>query len=104
VANTRILSATKVNEARFGYNSLYNSIGQQLAGIENVDAEIRRPGDDIGQELMGDPHIALSNQLTSFGNATSSPFTINDKVLSGCRQLLLDRRQAFAAYGRRVPL
>ena len=31
----------------------------------------------------GIPNISLSNNLTSFGNATSSPFTINDKVYQG---------------------
>ena len=36
-------SPTKVNEARFGYNSLFNNITQQLAGIENVDAEMGMP-------------------------------------------------------------
>ena len=33
VSNVRVFSPTKVNEARFGYNSLYNSIAQQLAGV-----------------------------------------------------------------------
>ena len=33
LANTRVFSSTKVNEARFGYNSLYNNISQELAGV-----------------------------------------------------------------------
>ena len=80
VANTRILSPTKVNEARFGYNSLFNNIGQQLAGVEDVDAAIGVPLKITDPNSWGIPNIGLSNNLTSFGNATSSPFTINNKT------------------------
>jgi hypothetical protein len=80
LSNVRVLSAAKVNEARFGYNSLYNSIGQQLAGIEDVDAEIGVPFKITDKNSWGIPSIQLSNNLSSFGNDTSSPFTINDKV------------------------
>lgn len=80
IANTRILSPTKVNEARFGYNSLYNIIGQQLAGIEDVDAAIGIPLKITDKNSWGIPNIGLSNNLTSFGNATSSPFAIDNKT------------------------
>ena len=80
VSNVHIFSATKVNEARFGYNSLYNSIAQQLAGVEDVNAEIGTPVKVTDKNSWGIPNIQLSNNLTSFGNATSSPFTIDDKV------------------------
>ena len=80
VSNVRTLSPTKVNEARFGYNSLFNNITQQLAGIENVDAEIGVPVKVTDKNSWGIPNIQLSNNLTSFGNPTSSPFQINDKV------------------------
>jgi Carboxypeptidase regulatory-like domain len=83
VANTRILSSTRVNEARFGYNSLYNSISQQLANIEDVDAEIGVPIAITDKSSWGIPNISLGNNLSGFGNATSSPFTINDKYYQG---------------------
>ena len=83
VSNTRVLSSNKVNEARFGYNSLYNIIGQQLAGIEDVDSEIGVPLKVSDPNSWGVPNIALSNNLTSPGNPTSSPFAINDKVFQG---------------------
>ncbi len=79
-SNVRVFSPTKVNEARFGYNSLYNSIAQQLAGVEDVDAEIGVPFKVTDTNSWGIPSIQLSNNLTSFGNNTSSPFTIDDKV------------------------
>jgi len=83
VSNVRVFSATKVNEARFGYNSLYNSITQQLAGVEDVDAEIGVPFKVTDTNSWGIPSIQLSNNLSSFGNDTSSPFTIDDKVFQG---------------------
>jgi hypothetical protein len=83
LSNVRILSPTKVNEARFGYNSLFNNITQQLAGVEDVDAEMGLPVKVTDRNSWGIPNIQLSNNLTSFGNATSSPFQINDKVFQG---------------------
>jgi hypothetical protein len=80
MSNVRVFSPTKVNEARFGYNSLYNSIAQQLAGVEDVDAEIGVPFKVTDTNSWGVPSIQLSNSLSSFGNNTSSPFTIDDKV------------------------
>jgi hypothetical protein len=83
LSNTRVFSANKVNETRFGYNSLYNIIGQQLANIEDVDSEIGVPLKVTDKNSWGVPNIALSNNLTSPGNPTSSPFAINDKVFQG---------------------
>ncbi len=83
LSNIRVISPTKVNEARFGYNALFNVISQQLAGVENVDAEIGVPLQVTDKGSWGVPNIALSNNLTSPGNPTSSPFQINDKIFQG---------------------
>ncbi len=83
VSNVRTLSPTKVNEARFGYNSLFNNITQQLAGTENVDSELGIPVQVTDKNSWGIPNIQLSNNLTSFGNPTSSPFQINDRIYQG---------------------
>lgn len=84
VSNTRILSATKVNEARFGYNSLFNVIGQELGNVEDVNSKlVGFPVKVTDPASWGIPSIGLSNNLTGFGNATSSPFTINNKTFQG---------------------
>jgi hypothetical protein len=80
LSNVLILSPSKVNEARFGYSSLFNNITQQLAGVENVDEEIGVPVKITDPNSFGIPNIVLSNGLSSFGNPTSSPFQINDKI------------------------
>ena len=79
LSNVRTFSPTKVNEARFGYNSLFNNITQQLAGKENVNEELGMPVKPTDPNSYGIPNISLSQNLASFGNPTSSPFQINDK-------------------------
>src|ERR1039457_1666556 len=80
LSNVRTLSPTRVNEARFGYNSLFNNITQQLAGIENVSAELGIPVTVSDPNSWGIPNINfLANNVTTWGNPTSSPFQINDK-------------------------
>lgn len=81
VSNVRTFSSNKVNELRFGYNSLFNNITQQLAGKEDVDAELGVPVKVTDTNSWGIPNISLSQNLTSFGNPTSSPFQISDKYL-----------------------
>jgi hypothetical protein len=84
LSNVRTFSATKVNEARFGYNSLFNNITQQLAGKENVDAELNMPVTVSDPNSFGIPNVDMAaNNLTSWGNPTSSPFQINDKYFEG---------------------
>ncbi|HLH16183.1 MAG TPA: carboxypeptidase-like regulatory domain-containing protein [Bryobacteraceae bacterium] len=79
LSNVRTFSPAKVNEARFGYNSLFNNITQQLAGKENVNQELGMPVKPADPNSYGIPNIALSQNLASFGNPTSSPFQIDDK-------------------------
>ena len=80
VSNVRTISPTKVNEARFGYNSLFNNITQQLAGVENVNEELgNTPLKVTDPNSWGIPNIQLAQNLTSFGNPTSSPFQIDNK-------------------------
>jgi len=79
LSNVRTFSPTKVNEARFGYNSLFNNITQQLAGKENVNSELGMPVQPTDPNSYGIPNISLAQNLASFGNPTSSPFQIDDK-------------------------
>lgn len=78
-SNVRTLSPTQVNEARFGYNSLFNNITQQLAGVEDVSAALGIPVKVADPNSWGIPNIPLAQNLTSFGNPTSSPFQIDNK-------------------------
>jgi hypothetical protein len=83
LSNVRTFTPTKVNEARFGYSSLFNDITQQLAGKENVNQELGLPVVPTDPNSFGIPNISLSQNLSGFGNPTSSPFQINDKYFEG---------------------
>jgi len=79
LSNTHVFSTNKVNEARFGYSSIFNVIAQQLAGIEDVDKEIGVPIPLPTGDLWGVPAVGLTNNLTGFGNSTNGPYTIDNK-------------------------
>ncbi|HEX4164866.1 MAG TPA: TonB-dependent receptor [Bryobacteraceae bacterium] len=83
LSNTRVVSPTKVNEARFGYSALYNQIAQQLAGVENVNAELGIPLPLATPNEWGVPQFNLANGLTTFGNTTNGPYITNDKIIEG---------------------
>jgi len=79
ISNIRTLSPNKVNEARFGYNSLFNNITQQLAGSRDVNTELGTPFKVTDKNSWGIPNISLSQNLSGWGNPTSSPFQIDNK-------------------------
>jgi hypothetical protein len=81
LSNTRVFSSSKVNEFRFGYNSLFNNISQELAGVENVNAKLGTPITVDDPNSWGVPNISLAGStLSSFGNDANGPFTIDNKV------------------------
>jgi hypothetical protein len=83
ISNTRVLSATKVNEFRMGWNQFMNQIGRELAGVRNVVDELGIPGLTAPDEASwGIPRItALIDNLSGFGDDSSGPFTVDDGIL-----------------------
>jgi len=79
LSNVRTLSPTKVNEARFGYNSLFNNITQQLANKRDVNKELGYPFKVTDPNSWGIPNIGLTQNLNGWGNPTSSPFQIDNQ-------------------------
>ncbi len=81
LANTRVFSSSKVNEFRFGYNSIFNNISQELSGITNANEKLNTPIKITDPNSWGIPNISLSGStLSSFGNDANGPFSIDDKV------------------------
>ncbi|MBK5294780.1 MAG: carboxypeptidase regulatory-like domain-containing protein [Acidobacteriia bacterium] len=81
VANTRVFSSSKVNEFRFGYNSMFNNISQELANVLNVNEKLGTPVKVDDPNSWGVPNISLSGStLSSFGNDANGPFSIDNKV------------------------
>jgi hypothetical protein len=81
--NTRTISPTLVNEARFGYTRLSNSLGTYSAynvnsvaapGIPNL-----QPGDPV---TWGVPAVSFTGDgFTGIGDSTDGPYYINDNTL-----------------------
>jgi hypothetical protein len=81
LSNTRVLSPSKVNEFRFGYNSMFNNISQELAGVENVNEKLNTPIKVTDPNSWGIPDVNLTGStLTRFGNDANGPFTIDNKI------------------------
>ncbi len=81
LSNTRVLSPTRVNEFRFGYNSIFNNISQELAANQNVNEKLNTSIKVNDPNSWGIPDINLTGStLNRFGNDANGPFTIDNKV------------------------
>ncbi len=82
VSNTRILSASTVNEFRFGYTKFYNTNGTELAFTRNVVQELGIPGLDPGPPVQwGIPNVSLQGVYSGFGNDSEGPYENNNSSL-----------------------
>ncbi|MDZ7636658.1 MAG: carboxypeptidase-like regulatory domain-containing protein [Bryobacterales bacterium] len=75
VSNTRVLSSTLVNEARFGYTKFYNTNGTELAFSRDVVGELSIPGLAPGPPVQwGIPNVSLQGVYAGFGNDSEGPY------------------------------
>jgi len=80
VSNAWVLSPNKVNEARFGYTSMFNAVADALSGVTNVVANLGLPFTPEVPQSWGVPAVSMGNGLSSWGDNTSAPFVINDSI------------------------
>jgi hypothetical protein len=80
VGNTYVITPNLLNEARFGFNSFFNTFGRELAFVRDVVGELDIPGIAEGTpESWGIPTIGI-NGLSGFGDSTEGPYTNRNKV------------------------
>lgn len=80
VSNTRTLTPTIVNEARFGYNSFFNSLGRELAGTRDVVGELGIPGVNSGPPIAwGIPSMSVQG-FSGFGDDSEGPYVNTNKT------------------------
>jgi hypothetical protein len=82
-SNTRTISPSLVNEARFGYTRLSNSVGTYSAFNANTVAALGipnlQPGDPV---TWGVPMTSFTGDgFAAIGDSTDGPYFINDNVL-----------------------
>lgn len=80
VSNTRTLSPTKVNEARFGLSDIYNELGNEMGGVRNVVKELGLPIPTDPPSMWGIPTIGIQSPYSGFGSSVNGPFIIDDKI------------------------
>src|SRR6187455_3454363 len=80
IGNTYTLSPTVLNEARFGFNSFFNTFGRELAFVRDVVSELDIPGISEGTpESWGIPSVGISG-YSAFGDNTEGPYTNRNKA------------------------
>ncbi|HSU30180.1 MAG TPA: TonB-dependent receptor [Bryobacteraceae bacterium] len=87
--NTRTLTPTLVNEARFGYTRLSNSLGTYSAyNVDTVSAlgiPNLQPGDPVS---WGVPFVSFSgNGFSAIGDTQDGPYAIDDNTLQAVDNL-----------------
>jgi hypothetical protein len=80
IGNTYTISPTVLNEARFGFNSFFNTFGRELAFVRDVVKELGISGIAEGTpESWGIPSIGITG-FSGFGDSTEGPYTNRNRV------------------------
>ncbi|HXB74525.1 MAG TPA: TonB-dependent receptor [Candidatus Acidoferrales bacterium] len=80
-SNTRVITPNLVNEARFGYNRFFNSIGTYLAFNTDVVSQIGIPNFPGGAPVTwGIPNVTLIG-YSSIGDSTEGPYANNNNTM-----------------------
>jgi outer membrane receptor protein involved in Fe transport len=100
VTNTRVLSSSVVNEARFGYSKFYNTAGPELAFTRDVVGELGIPGLASGPPVQwGIPNVALDHGLSGFGNGSEGPYENNNRSIQFINNLSWTRGKHSFKFG-----
>ncbi len=80
-SNTRTLSSTLVNDARFGYTKFFNSIGTLSAFTNDVVGALKVPNLKSGDPVTwGIPSVAFTG-FNGIGDITDGPFAVDNNTL-----------------------
>jgi hypothetical protein len=82
-SNTRTITPNLVNEARYGYSRLYNSIGTLSAFTTDSVTPLGIPGLSAGSPVTwGVPSMTFSGDgFSALGDSSDGPYQIQDNVL-----------------------
>ncbi len=77
ISNTRILSPSLVNEARFGYSGFYDNYGNELQFKRDPIKELGIGFVDPDPVAWGTPGVSI-NGFSGFGDDVNGPFVVYD--------------------------
>lgn len=79
--NTRVITNSLVNEARFGYTKFYNTTGPELAFSRDVVGSLGIKGLASGPAVQwGIPGIVIAN-YSGFGNSSEGPYENDNSAM-----------------------
>jgi hypothetical protein len=79
-SNTRVLSSTLVNDARFGYTKFFNSIGTLSAFTNDVVGDLKIPNLQSGAPVTwGIPDVSFTG-FNDLGDANDGPFAVDNST------------------------
>jgi carboxypeptidase family protein len=91
ISNTRTLTSSIVNEARFGLSKFYNSLGRELGDVRDVVSELGIPGITSSVPLAwGIPSIGIQG-FSGFGDDTEGPYINNNETFQVVDNLSLTK-------------
>ena len=88
-SNARVLSPSKVNEFRFGFNSFYNLKSGIFANTRDVMSELKLPGisRNLSPIAWGTPQVTITGFViaaggtgTTFGDSSNGPYENRNRV------------------------
>ncbi len=80
-SNTRTLTPTLVNDARFGYTKFFNSIGTLSAFTNDVVGDLKIPNLKSGDPVTwGIPDVSFTG-FNDIGDANDGPFAVDNNTL-----------------------
>ena len=80
-SNTRTLSSTLVNDARFGYTKFFNSIGTLSAFTNDVVGDLKIPNLKSGDPVTwGIPDVSFTG-FNDIGDINDGPFAVDNNTL-----------------------
>jgi len=88
-SNTRVISPSKVNEFRFGFNSFYNLKSGIFANTRDVMSELKLPGisRNLSPIAWGTPQVTITGFViaaggtgTTFGDNSNGPYENRNRV------------------------
>ncbi|PWU05945.1 MAG: hypothetical protein C5B51_13370 [Terriglobia bacterium] len=101
ISNSRILSASIVNEFRFSHIGFANLYIDYLGNVKNVTAELGIPGVAPPPIAWGIPALGI-NTFSTVGDSVTGPYTINDHMFQWVDNLSWTKGKHSVRFGAEV--